>query len=100
MPDAQLPDHAELVAELQGLEAGLEPCELHGSLCGYLSGGGKHDRRTWFAQVMSDPLLSAPEADGALDRLMVASMSRKAMAPRTSASVAVSALNASKPTFS
>ena len=70
MPDAQLPDHAELVAELQGLEAGLEPCELHGSLCGYLSGGGKHDRRTWFAQVMADPLLSAPEAEGALDRLL------------------------------
>lgn len=73
MPDAQLPDHAELVAELQGLEAGLEPCELHGSLCGYLSGGGKHDRRGWFAQVMADPLLSAPDADGALDRLYSAS---------------------------
>lgn len=73
MPEAQLPDHAELVAELQGMEVGLEPCELHGSLCGYLSGGGRHDRQGWLPQVMSDPLLSAPAAEGPLDRLYAAS---------------------------
>ncbi len=73
MSDAQLPEHTELVAELQGLEAGLDPCELHGSLCGYLSGGGKHDRSSWFARVMADPLLSPPEADGPMDRLYSAS---------------------------
>lgn len=73
MSEALLPDHAEIAAELRALEAGLEPSELHGSLCGYLSGGGRHDRSNWFAQVMSDPLLSPPEPEGALDRLYVAS---------------------------
>lgn len=73
MPEAQLPGYAELTAELQGLEAGLDPCELHGSLCGYLSGGGSHDRQGWFAQVMADPLLSPPASDGALDQLYLAS---------------------------
>ncbi len=76
MSDAQLPDYGAVVAELQGLEASLDPCELHGSLCGYLSGGGRHDRQGWFAQVMSDPLLSAPVADGAIDRLYAASTSQ------------------------
>ena len=73
MSEPLLPEHAEIAAELRALEAGLEPSELHGSLCGYLSGGGRHDRGNWFAQVMSDPLLSPPVADGALDRLYVAS---------------------------
>ena len=73
MSDHLLPEYAELAAELSSLEAGVDVSELHGSLCGYLAGGGKHDRRTWFAQVMSDPLLSAPEADGPLDRLYIAS---------------------------
>lgn len=73
MSEAQLPDHDELVAELQALEAGIDPCELHGSLCGFLSGGGKHDRQRWLALVMADPLLSAPDADGAMDRLYSAS---------------------------
>ncbi|TNJ35571.1 UPF0149 family protein [Arenimonas terrae] len=73
MSEPLLPEHAEIAAELRALEAGLDPSELHGSLCGYLSGGGRHDRGSWFALVMSDPLLSPPVADGALDRLYVAS---------------------------
>ena len=73
MSEAQLPDYAAVVAELQALEASLDACELHGSLCGYLSGGGRHDRTGWFAQVMSDPLLSPPEANGAVDQLYAAS---------------------------
>ncbi|MBP6596866.1 MAG: UPF0149 family protein [Arenimonas sp.] len=73
MPHVQLPTYAELAAELAALEAGIEPADLHGSLCGYLSGGGKHDRQGWLAQVMADPLLSPADADGPLDRLYQAS---------------------------
>jgi uncharacterized protein len=73
MPDHSLPSYHDLTAELQALEASVEPAEIHGSLCGYLSGGGSHSRSGWFAQVMSDPLLSPPVADGALDRLYAAS---------------------------
>ena len=68
MSTASLPGYAELAEELRALETGLEPAELHGSLCGWLAGGGPHDRAGWFAAVMADPLLSAPEADGLLDQ--------------------------------
>jgi uncharacterized protein len=69
MSHAPLPAYAELAAELRALETGLEPAELHGSLCGWLAGGGAHDRAGWFAAVMADPLLAAPVADDPLDRL-------------------------------
>lgn len=73
MTPVPLPAHAQVAAELQALEASLEPSELHGSLCGYLAGGGKHDRVGWFAAVMSDPLLAPAAPDGALDQLYQAS---------------------------
>lgn len=73
MTDAPLPAHAQVAAELDALEAALEPSDLHGSLCGYLAGGGKHDRKGWFAAVMSDPLVSPPAPDSALDQLYEAS---------------------------
>ena len=74
MSTAPLPGYAELADALRALETGLEPAELHGSLCGWLAGGGPHDRRGWFAAVMADPLLSAPEPDGLLDQLYRASV--------------------------
>src|SRR5690606_11583652 len=73
MTPVSLPAHAQVAEELQSLEASLEPSELHGSLCGYISGGGKHDRAGWFAAVMSDPLLAAPAPDGPIDLLYRAS---------------------------
>ena len=73
MSEPLLPSHGELADELRGLEAGVEPSELHGSLCGYLAGGGKHDRKSWLGLVMSDPMVSPPGADSPLDRLYTAS---------------------------
>lgn len=69
----QLPAHALVAAELEVLEASLAASELHGSLCGFLAGGGTHDRKGWFAAVMADPLLSPPEPDSPLDQLYLAS---------------------------
>lgn len=74
MSATPLPGYAELAAELAALETGLDPAELHGSLCGWLAGAGEHDRSGWFAAVMADPLLSAPEPDGLLDQLYGASV--------------------------
>jgi uncharacterized protein YgfB (UPF0149 family) len=71
---ASLPGYAELAAELNAREAGIDPAELHGSLCGWLAGGGAHDRAGWLAAVMADPLLSSPDDDGPLDRLYRASV--------------------------
>lgn len=74
MSATTLPGYAELAAELMSQETGLDPCELHGSLCGWLAGGGTRDRAGWFAAVMADPLLSAPEPGGLLDQLYQASL--------------------------
>lgn len=71
---ASLPGYAELAVELDAQETGLDPAELHGSLCGWLAGAGAHDRAGWFAAVMADPLLPTPAPDGLLDRLYVASL--------------------------
>lgn len=71
---ASLPGYAELAAELDAQETGLDPSELHGSLCGWLAGAGAHDRAGWFAAVMADPLLPTPAPDGPLDRLYAASL--------------------------
>ena len=76
MPVHSLPAHATLAAELDALESGLVPAELHGSLCGYLSGGGRQDRAGWFRAVMADPLLPEPEAGSALDQLYAASVAQ------------------------
>ncbi len=76
MPVHSLPTHDALAAELDALESGLVPAELHGSLCGYLSGGGRQDRAGWFRAVMSDPMLPEPEAGSALDQLYAASVAQ------------------------
>lgn len=73
MPESSLPLHSEVTAELQRQQPELDASELHGSLCGFLSGGGAVGRADWLAQVMSDPGLAPPPADGAMDRLYAAS---------------------------
>lgn len=49
--EADLPDHRAVAAAM--LEAGLstDPSELHGSLCGYLCGGGRCDARNWIDRL-------------------------------------------------
>ena len=76
MSEHTLPAHAALAAELDALEAGLAPAELHGLLCGYLAGGGRQDRGQWLAAVMADPMMPVPEPGGAMDRLYDASLAQ------------------------
>lgn len=76
MSDHALPAHAALAAELDALEAGLGPAELHGLLCGYLAGGGRQDRSQWLAAVMADPMMAVPDPGSALDRLYDASLAQ------------------------
>ena len=68
-----MPEYAEVGAQIAALQLGVDPAELHGSLCGYLSGGGDAPgRRDWLARVMADPELAGVESDSALDRMFVA----------------------------
>ncbi|HLS84312.1 MAG TPA: UPF0149 family protein [Arenimonas sp.] len=71
-----LPPLADLAAELRAIDAGLAPSELHGSLCGWLSGGGSPDREQWLAALMSEPGRAAPSADSALGRMFGTSVAQ------------------------
>ncbi len=68
-----LPLHDAVRDELNQLQAGVDAAELHGALCGYLSGAGQLQRIDWLGQVMLDPDLPSPPREGALDALFVAS---------------------------
>lgn len=61
MPDATpsgptlLPDHDAIAAAIVRLGLGVDAAELHGSLCGYLSGGGTGTRADWLDRLALDP---------------------------------------------
>lgn len=69
---AELPPLADVAQAVQRAGLGIDPSELHGGLCGWLSGGGENVAN-WPAKVLADDSLPAPEADGALDALRLAS---------------------------
>ena len=74
MSPIELPQYAEVTEQIQQLQLGLDAAELHGSLCGYLSGGGPHtaERGDWLEKVMADPQPLPIAPDTALDRMFVA----------------------------
>lgn len=63
-----LPDRDALDEEICAIALGVDAFELHGSLCGYLCGGGHSDRGNWLHQLTLEQT-AAMESDGALDRL-------------------------------
>jgi len=74
MSNFELPNYAEISEQVQQMQLGLDAAELHGSLCGYLSGGGDDApaRDDWLGKVMADPEVLSVAADSALDRMFVA----------------------------
>ena len=68
MSELVLPDRHALDEEIRTAALAVDASELHGSLCGYLCGGGHCDRRDWLQQLALDPA-TAIESDGALDQM-------------------------------
>ena len=64
----QLPPIADVAQAVQRAGLGIDPSELHGALCGWLSGSGENTVG-WPARVLADDSLPAPEVDGVLDEL-------------------------------
>ena len=64
-----LPDPDALDDEIRSAALAVNAFELHGSLCGYLCGGGCSDRGDWLRQLALQPDGDAGEADSALDQL-------------------------------
>ena len=65
---ADFPAAHEIADASRALGLGATVPELHGSLCGWLAGGGE-DTPAWLARVLADAALAAPAAGSALDRL-------------------------------
>ena len=72
-----LPELTAVEAEIQRLSLATTAPELHGALCGWLSGGGA-STPAWLAPVLVDDTLTAPAADSALDRLRTVSAAQLA----------------------
>jgi uncharacterized protein YgfB (UPF0149 family) len=73
MSELALPPHADVTAQLHELAVGMDASELHGSLCGYLSGGGQTaGRGDWINRMLADPEPVDIAPDSALDRLFTA----------------------------
>lgn len=67
-----LPSPDQIRDAIRSLGLGVSPSELHGALCGWLTGGGANEAG-WPARVLADDGLSAPAPGDALDRLRQAS---------------------------
>ncbi len=65
---ATLPTLASVDAAARSLDLGVDAAELHGSLCGWLAGGGA-PTPGWLARVLADDAIVPVVADSVLDRL-------------------------------
>jgi uncharacterized protein YgfB (UPF0149 family) len=73
MSNIELPNYAEISDQIRQMQLGLDAAELHGSLCGYLSGGGDAPGRgDWLGKVMAEPEALPVVPDSALDRMFTA----------------------------
>lgn len=71
----QLPDVLAVQEESRRLGLAASAAELHGSLAGWLAGGGI-DSEHWPALVLADQALPTPAAGGALDTLRKATVAQ------------------------
>ena len=72
MTAIEMPEYAEVSAQIAQLQLGVDAAELHGSLCGFLSGGESPGRGHWLGKVMAEPEPEHVSPDSALDRLYLA----------------------------
>lgn len=74
----ELPEHADVGAEIASLRLAVDAAELHGSLCGFISAGGSAAPGDWMQRLEVHADAVEPTVDGALDRLFRASCAQLA----------------------
>jgi uncharacterized protein YgfB (UPF0149 family) len=72
---AELPSIVDIAEASRRSGLAVDPSELHGALCGWLSGGGE-SAANWPAKVLADDSLPAPDPDSPLDELRKVSASQ------------------------
>jgi len=68
-----LPDVFAVERDLRATGAAVDPCELHGSLCGFVAGGGRLESPGWLGKLQIDAD-DQPAPGGALDDLRVVTL--------------------------
>jgi len=68
---ASLPPIEDVEAAIRKAALGVDAAELHGSLCGWIAGGGTIGG-DWLARVLADPALPPVPGDGALGTMAAA----------------------------
>ena len=76
-PAPDLPPIATVDDAVRRLALGVTAAELHGSLCGWLAGGGA-SRAEWLRDVLADPAAPLTASGDALDDLRLASAAQLA----------------------
>lgn len=75
MSESGLPSHREILSEIDRLGLGLDASELHGSLCGYLCGGGQGEPRVWLDRLaIAEGAHGQHGEDSPLERMFRASV--------------------------
>jgi uncharacterized protein YgfB (UPF0149 family) len=74
MPEPSLPPYSEADRQARQLHLGIDAAELHGSLCGLISGGKAGDREHWLGLALADPDTAPVDPASALDRMYLASI--------------------------
>lgn len=77
MSAPDLPASTAVDTEIRHLALTLPVAELHGSLCGWLAGGGASNRE-WLAKVLADSEIPRVPEGSALDQLRLASAAQMA----------------------
>ena len=71
MTAIDMPDYVDVSEQIARMNLGMDAAELHGSLCGFLSGGESPGRSQWLPRVMAEPDPGVVERDSPLDQLFV-----------------------------
>jgi uncharacterized protein YgfB (UPF0149 family) len=53
MTAIDMPEYVDVSEQIARMKLGMDAAELHGSLCGFLSGGESPGRRNWLPKVMA-----------------------------------------------
>jgi len=74
MTEPSLPLYSGVANQVGELRLGLDTAELHGSLCGLISGGKIGSRELWLGLALADPDIAPADPGSALDQMYLASV--------------------------
>lgn len=74
MTEPSLPPYFEIDRQARQLSLGIDAAELHGSLCGLISGGKSGDREQWLGLALADPDTAPADSGSTLDLMYLASV--------------------------